>query len=269
MTNAIKYTPDGGEISISAERAPSGRVKISVRDTGVGIAQENRHKVFAAFERIEDSYSSKQMGTGLGMPLTRKLAELNDGSVDFTSEPGKGSNFWVQLCTTEEIANQVEERQNAEKLEIIGRGEQILTVQKEGKEGELLNRALDARGFKVVHANELGEAMKLIGQSELKALVVDDQLTEQRDLPQIRQLKERNKIATVLITSRAFEFDTERYLKLGFDRCVAKPIRANELAMILREIIDTEVKIQSTPGPAQTKQLRVTSSMIQRGEIKN
>ena len=101
LTNAVKYTPNGGTISVWAEKLPDGRAKISVRDSGIGIPQSQHSKVFGAFERVEDSYAQAQSGTGLGMPLTKRLAEVNGGSVGFESAPNEGSTFWLVLPAVE------------------------------------------------------------------------------------------------------------------------------------------------------------------------
>src|SRR5262249_18421399 len=90
LTNAVKDTPNGGRIEVWAERIAGNRIKIYVKDSGVGIDEKDRYKVFTAFERIENAYSMNQVGTGLGMPLTKRLAEVNNGSIDFDSKPGEG-----------------------------------------------------------------------------------------------------------------------------------------------------------------------------------
>lgn len=95
LTNAIKYTPDGGTIEVWAERIPGQKVRINVKDSGVGIEASERSKVFSAFERVENSYSLVQEGSGLGMPLTKRLAEVNGGQINFDSVPQQGSRFWL------------------------------------------------------------------------------------------------------------------------------------------------------------------------------
>jgi signal transduction histidine kinase len=96
LTNAVKYSPNGGEISICAE-AINGHVRIVVEDHGLGMTQEQLSKLFQRFERVDRQDIAHIPGTGLGLYLTRHLVELHGGSITCQSEPGKGSRFTVTL----------------------------------------------------------------------------------------------------------------------------------------------------------------------------
>jgi len=92
LTNAVKFTPDGGRIEVAARRAGTS-IEIAVRDTGIGIAPEDQAAVFDAFRQVGKHYTNKQEGTGLGLTLTRKFVELHGGRLWLESMPGKGSTF--------------------------------------------------------------------------------------------------------------------------------------------------------------------------------
>ncbi len=96
LSNAIKFTPENGKIKICSELIDQ-HLKVEVEDTGIGIAEKNREKVFVKFKQLESSYTKKQDGTGLGLSLTKKLIELHNGYIDFESELNKGSKFWFVL----------------------------------------------------------------------------------------------------------------------------------------------------------------------------
>jgi signal transduction histidine kinase len=92
LTNAVKFTPDGGRIDVRARREDKD-VVVEVQDTGIGIAPEDQAAVFEEFRQVGRHYTNKQEGTGLGLALTRKFVELHGGRIWLESEPGKGSTF--------------------------------------------------------------------------------------------------------------------------------------------------------------------------------
>ena len=101
LGNAVKFTPEGGEIGIDVERADDGLIAVTVWDTGIGIPEDKQGVVFEKFEQvIDDVYSRKEPGTGLGLHISRRLVRLMDGEITLSSEPGKGSRFTVTLPET-------------------------------------------------------------------------------------------------------------------------------------------------------------------------
>jgi len=235
LTNAIKYTPNGGTIDLWAERTPSNKIKINVRDSGIGIGDADREKVFAAFERIDNEYSSKQMGTGLGMSLTRKLVELNQGSIDFISKPGKGSQFWI-ILPAGELDNEKEEKSVSVDEEIMGHGKSVLILSKENEERKITGRYLAKSRFTLAYANTSEEALGILENTDISVLVLDDSLPEiekggEKELvSSLRQRAKNPKLPIILLSRRAFAFDVENYLRAGIDRCLAKPVELQELA---------------------------------------
>lgn len=242
LTNAIKYTPDGGLIEIWAERIPGNKVKINVKDSGVGIEISQRPKVFEAFERIENSYSINQMGTGLGMPLTRKLAQVNGGYVDFSSAPGEGSHFWLIFAAQELSNTNLDEKHDLKTKDTIdGRGNRILLAEREQSEATMLSRYLSSIGFSVQTVHNPEATIESLRKESFELLIVDDNLAEnpQHDIvAEIRAKTTKAFLPLVLISSRAFVFDVEKFLRSGADRCLAKPIELTELAITCRQLID-------------------------------
>jgi two-component system phosphate regulon sensor histidine kinase PhoR len=110
IDNAIKYTPEGGKVSVSwhdrhsgsrsedrGARSENSTVRIAVRDTGIGIKQDDQRRVFERFYRVDKARSRELGGTGLGLAIVKHLAQSFDGTVGVESEPGKGSTFWIEL----------------------------------------------------------------------------------------------------------------------------------------------------------------------------
>jgi signal transduction histidine kinase len=96
ISNAVKFTEDNGKITVTTSIA-NKMIRFEVEDTGIGIADENRDKIFEKFRQIDSSYARKQEGTGLGLSLVKKIIELHGGSIDFESEEGQGSKFWFTM----------------------------------------------------------------------------------------------------------------------------------------------------------------------------
>lgn len=98
VSNAVKYNRDGGRVDVTV-RAGAGTVTIAVADTGIGLSADNVHRLFGEFVRVRSSETAHIDGSGLGLSIVRKLAELHGGGVSVTSEPGLGSTFSVRLET--------------------------------------------------------------------------------------------------------------------------------------------------------------------------
>ena len=97
LANAVKFTPDGGSVRLTAQRLSAGLFEFSVIDTGIGIAEKDKQRLFLPFEQLDGSLARKYEGTGLGLSMVKRLAELHGGTVSVSSEPGRGSCFAVRL----------------------------------------------------------------------------------------------------------------------------------------------------------------------------
>jgi signal transduction histidine kinase len=96
LSNAVKFTPEGGRVEVRAAPADDG-VEISVADTGIGIALEDQAAIFEEFRQVGSDYARKREGTGLGLTLTRRFVELHGGRIWVKSAPGQGSTFIFTL----------------------------------------------------------------------------------------------------------------------------------------------------------------------------
>jgi signal transduction histidine kinase len=97
LSNAIKFTPDDGTVSVRARREGSAQVHIEVEDTGIGIASADLPRLFCEFEQLDRGVDRRHQGTGLGLALTRRLVEAQGGRVGVTSDLGRGSVFFLVL----------------------------------------------------------------------------------------------------------------------------------------------------------------------------
>src|SRR6185369_4997815 len=103
ISNALKFT-ERGEVRVSARLVEGGAIRFEVADTGIGIAAEDQEQIFQEFAQIDSPLQRRVKGTGLGLPLTRKLASLLGGHVGVASEVGVGSTFYAVIPVTYEVA---------------------------------------------------------------------------------------------------------------------------------------------------------------------
>ncbi len=97
LSNAVKFTPRGGKVEVSAAERPGGRVRVWIKDTGIGIAKADLSRLAKPFEQIENQHSKTQQGTGLGLALTKSLVERHGGALEIESQPGVGTTVSFSL----------------------------------------------------------------------------------------------------------------------------------------------------------------------------
>ena len=97
LSNAIKFTPEGGKVTLTAEIEGDGSLKLTVSDTGIGIAADDLEKAMAPFSQVDSAYCRTHEGTGLGLPISKALAELHGGTLVMESEPKVGTTVIVRF----------------------------------------------------------------------------------------------------------------------------------------------------------------------------
>jgi anti-sigma regulatory factor (Ser/Thr protein kinase) len=221
LTNAIKYTPPEGSILVSVEAVLGGKIKITVTDSGCGIAPEDRDKVFSPFERIQKGYAAEQSGTGLGLSLTQKLVQINGGFIDFESSPGKGSSFFVSFNESKTKDDKLDSSSALNKQENVnGAGREVIFIAKETDENKLIIDYLKDKQF-VVHAVYQPAVTSSDSYLSASVIILDDS------------------IASILmfLSTKAFEFEVQDMLRNGVDRFISKPCSLKDLSFAVLETI--------------------------------
>ncbi|MBD2681297.1 MULTISPECIES: ATP-binding protein [Nostoc] len=253
LSNAVKFTPDGGEVrlEVATQIDPItnkvNTIQFSVIDTGIGITQENLSNLFQPFVQVENSYTRRYAGTGLGLSLVKRIAELHGGSIAVESEVNKGSRFTVSLPWKEpekQTSEVVEETeiQSREIVESRNISSRPLILLAEDNEANVLTitQYLEAYGYEIVLANNGQEAIEIAKTQHPKLILMDVQMPEMDGLEATRQIRADLDIAhipIIALTSFAMRSDKEQIMAVGVDSYMAKPVSLKELVAEIEKYV--------------------------------
>jgi len=247
LSNAVKYTPAGGSVQLMAS-VTGDMVRISVRDTGVGITPEESARLFSRFERGDDSYSREQTGTGLGLSLTKILVERNGGRIGVDSEKGKGSEFWVLLPLAENSGAVELSEENMQSLLLEQRlsGLHILVVDDNQSTCDVLQDILLSSGAEVRVANRVREAKELLAEEEFDLCLIDLAIPGESGLSLIEQIRkgdvlERNTLPLIVVSGCVFDKDRDEAMVAGANGFIPKPFHPQELIESIRDLAISSV----------------------------
>lgn len=248
LTNAVKYTNEG-YINFTVECVNINkdlcRLIISVEDSGIGIRKDKIDKLFTKFERLDEERNITIEGTGLGLAITKKLVELMHGKMVVQSIYGKGSKFTVSL--DQKIVATKEKEEIKEKTVVKGnyKGKRVLVVDDNKLNLKVAERLLReynlfvdevASGFDAIDRINMGVPYNLI--------LMDDMMPKMSGCETLKELKKNKDFhtKTVALTANAISGMREKYLSVGFDDYLAKPIKKEELEVILDKYLKEDKK---------------------------
>ncbi len=244
MSNAIKYTPEGGTIRLKFKELPSDREGYAryeniVSDTGIGISSDFIEHIFDSFSRERNTTESKIMGTGLGMSIVKKLVDLMGGTIEVTSEPGKGSSFKVTLYhrIVEEPDKYIEMQREQNSRAVDLKGRRILLVEDNELNAEIATELLQDLGAEVEWAEDGIKCIDMLDKANpgyYDLILMDVQmplLNGYETTRRIREMANKRKagIPIFAMTANAFEEDRKNAIDAGMNGHIAKPIRINEM----------------------------------------
>ena len=231
VSNALKFT-ERGEVRVSAAK-DGGLAIFRVKDTGIGIARENFQEIFEEFGQIDNPLQAKTKGTGLGLPLSRKLAELLGGSLTVESKLGEGSTFTLVLpCQHPEVREM--EKLATRPLD-PGRAP-VLVVEDDRKTIFIYEKYLALAGFQVLPARSVDDARRVLQGVRPAAIVLDVMLEGESTWTFLSQLKNdpaTRDIPVLVVTVTSKE---QKARALGADEFWLKPVDKDRLLRKLRSI---------------------------------
>ena len=256
LSNAFKFTPAGGEITLSVrqtEPGEYGRYEFAVADTGIGMSPEFLRRIFEPYAREMRFGDRAASGTGLGMSITRSLAALMGGEIQVESEPGKGSRFTVvlplpsaepgQAGPAAEAAARAAARPDAGAFTLEGLS--LLLAEDNEINMEITTEMLAARGVRVAQAFDGAEAVELFRQSApfaFDAVLMDMQMPGLDGCAAARQIRalpraDAQSVPIIAVTANAFAEDVAATAAAGMDAHISKPIDFKKLAQALEQLL--------------------------------
>ena len=248
--NAVKFTERGSvTVSVDAAQVESCRTKLrlAVRDTGVGIPADRVHALFKPFSQVDASTTRRYGGTGLGLSIVRRLAELMGGEAGVESSAGVGSTFWFTACfevASEQSANVVDTVSVPTVLSAKA-GKRILLAEDNVVNEKVATRFLERLGY-VVHAVPNGrEAVDAWARGGYDLVLMDCQMPVLDGYAATREIRAREnggaRIPIVALTANAMKKDELECRQAGMDDHLAKPLNREALARCLAQHLDVKL----------------------------
>jgi len=242
LHNAFKYTPSGGNIDLTAERA-GGEVVIRVRDSGIGIGAEMLPKLFEIYFQGTPSPGSELKGLGLGLTLVRQLTEMHGGTVAATSAgPGKGSEFVVRLPLAAEQGREPKPLSRSKEHAVAAVSSEnphrkVLVVEDNHDAADALALLLEAEGHDVRSVYHAASALETASQFQPEVAILDIGLPGMDGYELAQRLREAiPKIVLIALSGWRAEPGDNRVRDAGFRHYITKPVEAEQLRKLLAQI---------------------------------
>lgn len=248
VSNALKYTPDGGTVTIKVQELPGDKegyvkIKTEVADTGIGMSKDYIPIMFDSFSRERNTTIGKVSGTGLGMSIVKRMVDMMGGTIEVESEPGKGSCFTVilQHRLADEICEEKKPCQKQDVPEKILKGKRILLAEDNDLNAEITMTILENEGLLIDRVEDGVQCVDQIDQmpaGTYDLILMDVQMPNMdgyQTTKRIRQFadKEKANIPIIAMTANAFQEDVQASLDAGMNAHIAKPVDTQ----ILKETI--------------------------------
>jgi signal transduction histidine kinase/ActR/RegA family two-component response regulator len=243
VSNAVKFTPDGGRVSVSATREDGDQLAVTVTDTGVGVPPEDRERIFESFQQGGRG-APKEEGTGLGLTLSRRIVELFGGRLWLESVVGDGSTFGFVIPMHPGAGR-----------DRVGPGEEptdlplVLLVDDDRASLDLMSAYLDGSVARVVRARDGVEALELVRRVLPAAVVLDMRLPRLDGWQVLNELRVDPATQAIPVVVASVVDERARGLSLGAFEYLLKPVRRDDLVAALRRSGALAETAAGTAGP--------------------
>ena len=244
LGNALKFTPEGGEITFNIEEieddGKKGKYRFVIADTGIGMSKEYQEHIFECFSQEEKDSRTQYKGTGLGMAIAKNNIDMMKGIISIESELGKGSTFTIELDL--EIAK-VLNKTDISEVNYNLEGKKILVAEDNELNMEIISTMLEIEGMVVAQAFNGREALEMYKESEnneYKVILMDIMMPEMSGLDVTKEIRKLSRedakdVKIIAMTANAYEHDEKKSIAAGMNKHMIKPIDSTELFSTLSE----------------------------------
>jgi len=244
LSNAIKYNRDQGKVIITGHSEDNVFI-ISIEDTGIGIPEDKQNKLFVAFDRL-GAESSDIEGTGIGLPITKKLVEIMGGQLKLKSQLNKGSTFYVHLNLSllEKSLDDIQKNNDSIYLEGIEEGSHTILYIEDNEDNIRLVEKILCKypSINLVTATDGITGLQLVASIQPDIILLDVQLPDLNGFGVLRQLRSNQETAAIPVlgvSANAMPQDVDDALAAGFDNYITKPINIRIFLDALNDMLDS------------------------------
>jgi CheY-like chemotaxis protein len=231
LSNALKFTPEGGTVTIRGKPEGAQRFRIEVEDNGIGISASDTGRLFVEFQQLDSSAGKKYSGTGLGLALTRKIVEAQGGNVGVNSTPGKGSIFYAVLPRASRPIGGVLEPKRV--IRAAAAAPTVLVIEDDANDRAWIANALRETGYEVETVATGSEALIRCREQHFDAITLDIMLPDMSGRAVLEKLRERGlnrQTPVVVVTVLAQKGIVAGYQVVDI---LAKPVSEGEIVKAL------------------------------------
>jgi CheY-like chemotaxis protein len=261
ISNALKFTEEG-EIRLTIEPAAQGGLRLTVADTGVGIAADQLERIFGKFEQADASSTRRYGGTGLGLAICRELCALMGGRIEADSEPGRGTRFVITL-PLERTAEGEAAQEPEDAPEASEAGELRILAAEDNPTNQLVLKALLAQvGVEPEVVDNGALAVEAWAQGEFDLILMDIQMPEMDGMEATRAIRRqeeesgRRRTPIIALTANAMAHQVAEYEGAGMDAHVAKPIDIGVLFSTIENLLAEPAEAAPAPARRQSQRSR-------------